>query len=1020
MTHARIPDELADLLELLCLGELTPAEAQRLEELVRDDAESLAHYVRFMHLHALAERFEGASPQREARLLEQQVGLEEEGPAVQNPPRLAASPRQRRPHRRLRWAIAAVAVGLMLVVTPFVAHRLSRSERSNIGPMAGAHGMVLAGKVAVDGTCRESIPDGSAISVQGNIKAWIRLSDGSQGDFDPDTHAVLHGATAELRQLIELTEGGGTFRVLKAQGGFRVETPAGRVTVLGTEFSVRLVDSHDSGASEMNAGKMALVVAVLSGTVQVESGGQTSVLKAGESRTFRRARAEGSQEAGDVVPVGAGGYLRTRPQPCKPLPEVVHKTESFQKPVITGQWWSSLLWQQKKFSQPLFAHPLAATCTESGLAVSYPGARIHGDPKGIFGSGGGKDGDLKLGHSVVSTFEQADCDGYSDWSVSAVFSSGKARMRVSLGHGSPFVYCLYTGGDPTVSFTRAPQVWSGGEKEPVLGITAGGNHYGLFGPAGSTWTGLGDATLTNNAHGKPYFSIALLPDDRPETLALFQKYAYNHVVDTQVDFRVEEGLVRATYRSTVKAYEGDATGTIFSLYPHQWKYTTTKLIGLAYGSVRGAMKVAVGEAFATEVPIQGVLPMLPAAGVQDRSRMLGYLKAEAEKKPRDAFADTYWEGKFLGRLATLSGIAEVTGDAELQQTFVAEIKRRLENWFTAAAGKDQPVFYYNATWNALIGSRPSYGSDSSLNDHHFHYGYFIRAAAEVARLDPAWAEKWGPMVKMLIRDIASPGRNDPKFAYLRCFDKYAGHSWASGDANFGDGNNQESSSESMNAWYGMILWGQATGNMTIRDTGLFLFNTERTAVEEYWFDVSATNYPKDYPNVALGMVWGGKGAFGTWFSGDIDCIHGINWLPFTPASIYMGRYPDYVKRNHDRIVEKRKGGRDYNNGWGDLVVMFHALDDPHDAAQYIDANPDCKLEGGNSHAFMYHWIYTLNNLGRNDASVTADYPVVNVFRKGGVKSYAVYNYQTTPLTVSFSDGTKVVARPKTLTLRRGR
>ena len=66
----------------------------------------------------------------------------------------------------------------------------------------------------------------------------------------------------------------------------------------------------------------------------------------------------------------------------------------------------------------------------------------------------------------------------------------------------------------------------------------------------------------------------------------------------------------------------------------------------------------------------------------------------------------------------------------------------------------------------------------------------------------------------------------------------------------------------MNAWYGMILWGQATGDTLIRDTGLFLFNTERTAVEEYWFDVSGTNYPKDYPNVALGMCWGGKGALG--------------------------------------------------------------------------------------------------------------------------------------------------------------
>ena len=85
------------------------------------------------------------------------------------------------------------------------------------------------------------------------------------------------------------------------------------------------------------------------------------------------------------------------------------------------------------------------------------------------------------------------------------------------------------------------------------------------------------------------------------------------------------------------------------------------------------------------------------------------------------------------------------------------------------------------------------------------------------------------------------------FPYIRCFDKYAGHSWASGDANFADGNNQESSSESLNAWYGMMLWGEATGDKTVRDTGLSLFNTERTAVEEYWFDVSDTNFPKEFP-----------------------------------------------------------------------------------------------------------------------------------------------------------------------------
>ena len=60
----------------------------------------------------------------------------------------------------------------------------------------------------------------------------------------------------------------------------------------------------------------------------------------------------------------------------------------------------------------------------------------------------------------------------------------------------------------------------------------------------------------NNAHDKPYFSIALLPDNRPETLAMFRKFAYNHVTNSQVDCRIDAGMVRRDYRVTVKAYEG--------------------------------------------------------------------------------------------------------------------------------------------------------------------------------------------------------------------------------------------------------------------------------------------------------------------------------------------------------------------------------------------------------------------------------------------------------------------------------
>ncbi len=713
----------------------------------------------------------------------------------------------------------------------------------------------------------------------------------------------------------------------------------------------------------------------------------------------------------EIVAAGAGSYSTDLPVGCKPLPGKISKTAAVTGPTATGQWWSSLLWQE--LSNNMFAHPLAMVCTPEGLAICYPGAAIVGAAPAIMGGGVTKDGDFKIGLSAGPPFKSAECDGYSDWFVTAAFAAGDASLKTSFGHGSPFVYCTYSGGDPVLRFSDKPRVWSGTGKDAVLGVTVKGNHYGLFGPTGSSWSGMDGSVFTNNAAGKSYFSVALLPDDKPATLALFQRYAYSQVIDTRVNYQVILGKVKATYSVKTKPWEGTETGTLLALYPHQWKYTTTELTDMTYASVRGAMKLALGAEFVTEVPVQGVLPMFPAQGIKNRERLLGYLREEAAKPPA-GFADTYWEGKNLGRLATLSGIAEMAGAPDLQKTFIDELKRRLENWFTAAPGETAPLFYYNSTWGALVGSKPSYGSDMPLNDHHFHYGYFIRAAAEVARLDPAWAKMWEPMVLMIIRDIASPNRTDAMFPYIRCFDKYAGHSWASGDANFADGNNQESSSESMNAWYGMALWGEITSNTQVRDTGLALFNTERTAVEEYWFDVSGTNFPKDFPQVALGMIWGGKGAFATWFSGDIDCIHGINWLPFTPASIYMGRHPDYVKKNHDRIVEKRSGGKDYNTGWGDLVVMFNALNDPASAAAYLDATPNCKLEGGNTHAFMDHWTGTLDTLGINDASVTANYPFYNVFRKNGVKTYAAYNFGTAPLTVTFSDGMKLLAKPKAL------
>jgi len=360
-------------------------------------------------------------------------------------------------------------------------------------------------------------------------------------------------------------------------------------------------------------------------------------------------------------------------------------------------------------------------------------------------------------------------------------------------------------------------------------------------------------------------------------------------------------------------------------YPHQWRHSDASLLGKGYSSVRGAMKLGQGESFRTVMRFPGVLPAFPNVRACDEGRMRDYLKTEA-KGDDPPIKDTYWEGKWLGRTATLIPIAEQYQDAEVATALRERLRKRLEQWFTATGPvskpKDKALFYYDDRWGTLIGYPASYGSDTELNDHHFHYGCFIRAAAEIARHDPVWAkeDRWGGMVRLLMRDIACADRNDGKFPFLRSFDPYAGHSWASGHARFGDGNNNESSSEAMNAWWGLILWGEATGDKELRDLGIWLYTTEMSAIHEYWFDVHGENFPKSYIPSTVAMVWGGKGANGTWFSARPEAIHGINWLPIHGGSLYLGHYPAYVEKNYSALV-KEKGDANWRD-WPDIIWMY--------------------------------------------------------------------------------------------------
>lgn len=104
------------------------------------------------------------------------------------------------------------------------------------------------------------------------------------------------------------------------------------------------------------------------------------------------------------------------------------------------------------------------------------------------------------------------------------------------------------------------------------------------------------------------------------------------------------------------------------------------------------------------------------------------------------------------------------------------------------------------------------------------------------------------------------------FPWLRTFTPWSGHSYAGGLGNTGNGNGQESTSESMQGWGGVYLLGVALGDKAMRDAGIFGWVTESKGVAEYWFDrdkenIDRTLYAKPYCSnlTAAGIGWW------TWF-----------------------------------------------------------------------------------------------------------------------------------------------------------
>ena len=270
------------------------------------------------------------------------------------------------------------------------------------------------------------------------------------------------------------------------------------------------------------------------------------------------------------------------------------------------------------------------------------------------------------------------------------------------------------------------------------------------------------------------------------------------------------------------------------------------------------------------------------------------------------------------------------------------IQERLEDWLSYSQGEVAFLFYYHSTWSALLGYPAGHGQDSNLNDHHFHWGYFIHAAAFMEQYRPGWAAQWGDMVNLLVRDAASPDRNDTMFPYLRSFSPYAGHCWANGFASFPNGNDQESTSESMQFNSALIHWGTITGNDEIRDLGIYLYTTEQTAIDEYWFDVHQRNFPATQQYALISRLWGNNFDNQTFWTGDIAASYGIELYPIHGGSLYLGHNKAYATRLWNEIKQNTGITRNEANDnlWHDIMWEYAAFTNQSEALNMYNSYPN--------------------------------------------------------------------------------
>ncbi|KAK8878996.1 glycosyl hydrolase family 81 [Apiospora arundinis] len=567
---------------------------------------------------------------------------------------------------------------------------------------------------------------------------------------------------------------------------------------------------------------------------------------------------------------------------------------------------------------------------------------------------------------------------------------GQPLITFPLIQGLAFVTAIYHGSTPAISTGVFFKTVTKSTKGPKQGVTK----YTLYLEDGKVWhlyaySDKGesfDLQVINNAHAKaakPYHGIIQVIKDPGNAESLIDDASGTY--PTGVTLSGTSSGTKGTY--TFKYRKAGVFNGKLMMYalPHHIDSFDTETHNAAtkiqlQTTTKGMATAVIADSWTMVEPnmpvSMGFAPWDPVTGSKAtvKSNLINEILPIALKEiSQDAGQQSdqnsmYFGGKALAKFAHLCyAVHDLLHNQKLAQTGLANLKAAFSRF---AENKQQFPLYYESAWGGIVSSATYLTGNSGAdfgntfyNDHHFHYGYFILAAAIIGKLDPAWLTQANvDYVNTLVRDIANPSSADKFFPVYRNFDWYHGHSWAHGLYETLDGKDQESSSEDAMHAYAIKMWGNTIkdGNMEARGN-LMLAIITRSLSQYYLYTSDNKVQPSNFiGNRVAGILFENKCDHTTYFGANIEYIQGIHMIPLLPSS-KLTRAPKFVQQEWETYFDKGRANK-VEGGWRGILYGNLATVDPKTAWEFFTArNFDPSwLDGGAS--LTWYQAYTAGKL----------------------------------------------------------